>query len=126
MLLLLPKYPLGNYEDYLETVMNKAQSANGEVIILGDLKAKAQEWGSPQTDARGRILCDWIATLNMVVQNDGDTPTCVRPNGESYIDITLTTQGAARKITQWKVLEEETCSDHRHIMFTIKEGVSGE
>ncbi|XP_011875263.1 PREDICTED: uncharacterized protein LOC105566123, partial [Vollenhovia emeryi] len=51
-----------------------------------------------------------------VLVNEGRTPTCVRTQGESIVDITWATPSAMRLITRWRVEEGiETLSDHRYI-----------
>lgn len=52
--------------------------------------------------------------------NTGSAPTCVRNNGTSFVDVVnFATPGAAKKIHNWKVLEEEKFSDHQYISFEL-------
>lgn len=37
--------------------------------MMGDVNAKSLQWGSPTTDPRGEYLTDYIAMLDMIVQN---------------------------------------------------------
>lgn len=53
--------------------------------------------------------------------NEGSSPTCVRPQGTSVVDLTWATASIQPKIDNWKVLKDETYSDHKYIYFTIKE-----
>jgi len=46
------------------------------------------------------------------------TPACDK-NGGSIVDITLATPLAAREIREWRVLEEESLSDHRYIRYDM-------
>lgn len=90
------------------------------VLILGDFNAKSPAWGSPVTNARGEELEEWTALMGLVVVNRGSVQTCIRQNGGSIVDITLSCPSVARRITGWRVLEEvETLSDHRYIRFEI-------
>lgn len=43
----------------------------GEDLIVRDFNAKSPLWGSPAADARGKLLAEWCATLDLVVMNDG-------------------------------------------------------
>nr|CAI5834668.1 unnamed protein product [Callosobruchus analis] len=88
--------------------------------------AKSREWGSPIENRRGMYLAEYIfrqgchmAALDIVAHNSDGTPTFQRVNSESFIDITLSTQRVVKKITNWKVMENETLSDHKHIYFEI-------
>ncbi|EFN76924.1 hypothetical protein EAI_07940, partial [Harpegnathos saltator] len=84
--------------------------------------AHSTEWGcSPrQEDPRGRAMVDWAAGLGLLLINRGSTSTCVRPKGESVIDLTWASPSAARMFREWVVeAEGETLSDHRYIVWTL-------
>nr|CAI5832218.1 unnamed protein product [Callosobruchus analis] len=55
----------------------------------------------------------------MVVLNDGLRPTFRRRESNSYIDVTIASQGLAGNIRGWEVLETETLSDHMFIYFEV-------
>nr|CAI5853259.1 unnamed protein product [Callosobruchus analis] len=103
----------------METLWDDVATAGQDVIVLGDLNAKAVDWGSPVTDKRGRILCEWLSAYNMVVLNDGLRPTFRRRESNSYIDVTIASQELAGNIRGWEVLETETLSDHMFIYFEV-------
>lgn len=52
------------------------------------------------------------------IANIGSTPTCVRSNGSSIIDLTWTTPDLADKIRNWEE-NTETLSDHAFIKFEV-------
>lgn len=57
-----------------------------------------------------------MAGNDLTVLNVGSVSTCVRPQGESIVHITLVSRAAARRVRQWRVAAElETLSDHRYI-----------
>ncbi|XP_025271334.1 uncharacterized protein LOC112639970 [Camponotus floridanus] len=88
----------------------------GAVIVAGDLNAKSASWGCPRTDRRGGLLEEWMAVLGLSTFNVGATSTCVRPQGESIIDVTMVSLAAAHRVSSWRVAAElETLSDHRYI-----------
>nr|CAI5829037.1 unnamed protein product [Callosobruchus analis] len=103
----------------MKTLWDDVATAGQEVIALGDLNAKAVDWGSPVTDKRGRILCEWLSAYNKVVLNDGLRPTFRRRESNSYIDVTIASQELAGNIRGWEVLETETLSDHMFIYFEV-------
>lgn len=56
--------------------------------------------------------------INLILINDGDSPTCIRPQSTSIVDLTWATPIVARKITAWKVeLGILSLSDHNYITF---------
>lgn len=108
------------FESYIDTLMQDVRNEALDKVILGDLNAKSPLWGAARADARGEYIADWMGTNDLVVSNVGNTPTFVRGSSNSIIDITLSSPGAARRITNWVVLEEETFSLHKNINFNIK------
>ena len=94
-----------------------------DILILGDLNAKSTLWGSPRTNARGEIVAEWAAELDLQLLNEGRKSTCVRWQGESIVDLTWASPSVARKVKQWEVMEDtETSSDHRYILISLKPG----
>lgn len=114
-----PNITLDRFKTDVDNVMHEVRSRKRDAIILGDLNAKSPAWGSPNEDARGAYLSEWSAVLDIVVLNRGDTPTFVRGQSKSFIDITLATTRLAGRIRNWRVSEEESLSLHRFIYFDI-------
>ncbi|VEN55528.1 unnamed protein product [Callosobruchus maculatus] len=110
----------------VESVMNNCICKPGESIILGDLNAKSSRWGSPMDDRRGKYLADWMAAFNLVVHNNGNEPTFVKGDCRSFIDVTMSTAKIAEKIQNWRVLKDESLSDHRFIYFEVVGDTIGE
>jgi len=80
--------------------------------------AWATEWGSPQTNARGKALLESFAALDLVLLNSGTKPTFSRA-GTSFInDLTLVNAGLASG-SSWEVSDTYTGSDHAAIICTI-------
>lgn len=91
------------------------------IVIAGDFNAKSSVWGDRLTDARGQLLEDWMIVANLYIINRGNIPTCVRSQGTSVIDITLTNERAMSHVKSWKVAENIiTLSDHNMILFELK------
>ncbi|KAG5870209.1 hypothetical protein JTB14_017950 [Gonioctena quinquepunctata] len=116
---LSPNITRGDYRDKLENIIEKARRCQSEKIIAGDFNAKSAEWGSPTTDARETILMCWTSTLNLIVQNRGSKPTFVRRATRSFIDVTLASQKIAKSITNWRVLDNETLTEHEFMGYNI-------
>jgi len=50
--------------------------------------------------------------------NTGVTPTCVRDNGSSVVDLTWSSADVSAKFVDWRVLSDEiSLSDHKYIVF---------
>lgn len=95
-----------------------------KVLVAGDVNAKSVVWGSMETDSRGEsILDDSAATaLGLLLANDATQgPTFVGPMGESYVDVTLY---KSVQVIAWKVIREESLSDHAFTRFDIQESVT--
>jgi len=76
------------------------------VLVAGDFNAWAVAWGCRQTKLRGEILLNWAAELDLLILNRGST--CVRARGESVVDLTLATPLAARLVSSWGILYQDT------------------
>ncbi|EFN86286.1 hypothetical protein EAI_08892, partial [Harpegnathos saltator] len=74
-----------------------------------------------QSDPRGEIVFEWGAALDLHLMNRGDTSTCVRLRGESVINLTWASLGAARLLNSWVVeTEMETLSDHNYVVWSLR------
>lgn len=117
-----PNYDNDDYSDFLEELDLALDEVNDSTIVIcGDFNSKSSAWGARLTDTRGERLERWMSSKDYRLVNEGSTPTCVRPQGSSVVDLTWAAAVALRDIDEWTVLEEETYSDHKYIYFTIKE-----
>nr|CAH7736980.1 unnamed protein product [Callosobruchus chinensis] len=114
-----PNALLETYEKELTELRESILSVNKETILGGDFNAKSAEWGMPYEDRRGEVTSGWIAEIGLIVLNTGNKPTFERGASSSIIDLTLATEGIARKCNQWEVLDEESLSLHNYISWNI-------
>ena len=119
-----PNIPTIEYETYIDRLIHNIWTTNKDILLLGDFNSKACEWGSPFTDRRGEVLLEAIGRLNLVILNRGNTPTFERANGRSFIDISFATENLARRIKDWKILDNESGSPHRHICIQIADNTN--
>ncbi|KAL0821003.1 hypothetical protein ABMA28_005652 [Loxostege sticticalis] len=75
-------------------------------LIGGDFNAKSTAWGEDATDTRGELVLEWATASGLVVLNVGRVPTCVRPQGESIVDLTFASPSLASRVSGWQVLAE--------------------
>ncbi|OQR66813.1 Pol protein-like, partial [Tropilaelaps mercedesae] len=112
-----PNRPHAEFTAYLDLLGQDIdrKTCQKKIIVTGDFNASAHEWGAGQTDVRGRELNEWLAQRDMVVINEGSTPTFQRRASQvAFIDVTLATAEVAQRIQKWRVHENiESLSDHR-------------
>jgi len=72
------------------------------VFLAGDFNAHSALWGSRRGNRRGGIVKDWTAQLGLVLLNRGLVSTCVRPQGESIVDLTWATPRPSLGAEGWR------------------------
>lgn len=110
-----PNRDIENLEDILTEISRMRLPK--KAIIAGDFNGKSPQWGMNITDARGRVITEWIAQNDLVVLNEGTTPTFQRRDQSSILDLTLATPDVKKTIKKWEVSDEESLSDHKFIIF---------
>ena len=117
-----PNVDITKYENFINSLQSSVRKQSKGIIITGDFNAHSVVWGSSATNKRGEILLDWVAANALVILNDGKSPTFIRRETKSYLDLTICTEEIARNMVEWRVLSgKETLSDHEWIMVRIKE-----
>src|SRR5699024_6156832 len=77
-----------------------------------------RDWKDHYTNTQGRLVLDFISSHALENHNKG-TYTCFKHNGQSIIDLTLSNSLASSLITNWRVGEQNSDSDHELISFSI-------
>lgn len=68
-------------------------------------------------------MINCMEAVNLTLINEGNSPTCVRQQGSSIVDLTWATPQIAGRINNWKVEEEVvSLSDHNYLTFRIDLG----
>lgn len=89
-------------------------------MILGDFNAHNRKWGGTSTDTRGRLLRKWLDLLGLFVMNTGGVATCIRPQGNSVVDLCIGNACAQSRIFNIEVsVDLVTVSDHRMIIIDL-------
>jgi len=89
-------------------------------LVAGDFNAHSVKWGSRLTNAKGIAVENWAARLGLILLNRGSESTCVRPQGESVIDLTWAAPGVATKVTKWQLVTwVNPDSDHYYIQVDL-------
>jgi ribonuclease HI len=88
-------------------------------LLVGiDANAHHLNWGSTDCNARGNSLMDYIASENLELLNQGNEPTFITRVRKEVLDITLMNQYLTGYVQNWRVSDEPSLSDHRHIRFS--------
>lgn len=121
--------PRDTFERELHQLYNnidilKSTNTNRDILLGGDFNSKSVMWNSPTEDPRGRTLSEWFASLEMTILNRGNTPTFIRNDSRSFIDITVCTGNLSTNVTNWEVLLEENLSNHNTIVIDINSSTS--
>ena len=87
-------------------------------VVVGDLNARNQLWGSPMADRRGYMIESVVEDEDFFVINSGQ-PTHYWHVGEpSHIDVSLASKCLATRST-WSVVENRMGSDHTPVEITL-------
>lgn len=115
-----PNIKMEEYKKQVDEVMLRIQqTCHAKHILGGDINAKSPLWGGSFADAKGQHWGDWLAQLDMAVINEGSEPTFRRGNSSSIIDVTFATNNISSSIKNWRMLEEDSMSDHMYIYYEI-------
>ena len=118
---LSPNSPDSEVEKILYEIGKEVSRQGGKrTVIVGDFNARSKRWGDKVNEARGYMLQEWMESLGLEVCNQVGVPTCIRWNGTSIVDLTLTTPDMTEKIKRWRVVDQETLSDHEMISFDVE------
>lgn len=104
----------------LEVLVNHCETSKLHLLIGGDINSHHFAWGSSDCNVRGKVFAEYLATTSLRILNHGVEPTFVVGSKQSVIDVTLASAEIAKFVGDWKVMCEETLSDHRRIRFFIQ------
>ncbi|CAH2092237.1 unnamed protein product [Euphydryas editha] len=77
-----PSLTLDEFKNLVDRLTEDAKQYT-PIAIAGDFNAWAVDWGSKETNARGKILLESMSSLDVVLLNSGDKPTFVRGEANS-------------------------------------------
>ena len=112
---LLCAYVPPQQESQLLQLCNSIQQANVDnLVLMGDLNGKSQEWNNSTSDRHGDLIEDMLAINRLIIHNDGQ-PT--RRGGQSVIDLIITSAGIGTLVKDCSTLTHESVrSDHIAIL----------
>lgn len=101
----------------LITFVNFCKNNDKHFIIGCDANSHHTIWGSTDINKRGEDLLEYISANNIEICNEGNQPTFTTKTRQEVLDITICSPMLSTNIKNWHVSDEETLSDHRHIIF---------
>ncbi|XP_029670922.1 uncharacterized protein LOC115240094 [Formica exsecta] len=105
---------------FLDKLGEAVRQINSKLIVCGDFNFKSTMWEANRTDRRGSLVEDWSAENDLRLLNSGAEPTCIRPQGNSIIDLSWATPSIVEFVHEWQVLSEIfTLFDHAYISFNV-------
>jgi hypothetical protein len=107
----------------LEELVMYCESERIQMLVRCDSNAHHTAWGSTNCNGRGEALIEFLNSTNLEIFNRGKQPTFCTSVRQEVIDITLGLYGLLDSITDWEVSLEPSLSDHRHILFTLRDSV---
>ncbi|KAL7725082.1 hypothetical protein ACLKA6_016155 [Drosophila palustris] len=106
-------------EDITQSLISDCELNKIGLIVGCDANAHHTQWGSSNINARGELLLDYLLSTNLEIINRGNDPTFIIKDRKEVIDLTLVSHPLSNLITEWKVSDEHSFSDHRYIEFAL-------
>ncbi|XP_076302014.1 uncharacterized protein LOC143220195 [Lasioglossum baleicum] len=107
-------------EEYKERIAELENFLNSidvnRCIIAGDFNAKSPAWGSSTLDEHGGIIMELCNSCDVIPTLSEGTFTFERNGHKTLIDFMLCGKSVSENISNSRILEEYTASDHRYLM----------
>ena len=105
----------------IKLIDDNLQLANtsGEFITM-DSNSRPRTWHDELTNGRGKKLEEFITSKQLIITNEeSEMKTFQSSRGSSNIDIKISNNKLLKEVQERKISEEESCSDHKIIQFSI-------
>lgn len=107
------------FMEYLDKLEETIGRYGQRTIVTGDFNAHSPAWGGKAESKRGKALSELFAQTNLIILNQGNTPTFEVGPRSSFVDLTVASESLARRSISWQVLTDESASDHKYIFLEI-------
>ena len=102
----------------VEAIIHHAKEAG--VLLAIDSNSRSKTWHDSQTNARGRILEEFLISKQLhILKEESSLTNFLISRGSSNIDLTVASNQLLRGVENWEVCDQESCSDHSIIKFSI-------
>ena len=93
------------------------------LILSIDSNSRSKLWHDMYTNQWGKTLEEFIITSDLLLMNEATgIPTFETIRGRIWIDLTLCNNILAQNTKKWSCREEESCSDHKLMLFNTEAG----
>lgn len=122
-----PNLPFADYDLVMQELLEALRAVSPTpILVAGDFNARSTLWGCNTNSSSAEYLNDVMNMLDLRLINLDCTPTCVRPQGCSVIDLVWASPGLQARIRAWRVLcEVESLSDHRYLEYEVHPAGTG-
>jgi len=108
--------------DKIEEILEFTKG-NG-LIIAVDSNSRSVAWHDSQTNQRGKIMEEYIISINLNIMNEeSELTTFQNRRGSSNIDLTIVNNQLLTALKNWEISEEESYSDHNIIKFGLGQDI---
>jgi len=88
------------------------------ILITMESISSSRTWNNKLTNIRGKNLEEFLISKQLFVMNeDSEMTTFQITRGSSKKDLTVNNSKLLKVVQVWKIIEEESCSDHKIIQF---------
>lgn len=119
-----PNVDFNSFITFIDELTFITDQFRSGLIVCGDFNLRTLLRPSPNLSRKVEVFLEWAAEADMrwstPLVNSSDAPTCVRPQGQSAIDLAWVSPDLMRRISGWRVHpERETLSDHLYVTFAV-------
>jgi len=112
------KRPIDYDLQKMQAVMTHAKGMG--IVFAIDSNARSKSWHDVLTNKRGRAMEEFIISKRLHIANEESCYTTFQTcRKASNIDLTVTNNTAINYLQEWVVCDEESCSDHNIIKYTL-------
>jgi hypothetical protein len=104
----------------LEKILELAKKHG--ISIAVDSNSRLAVWHDIITNKRGKILEEYMVSKDLYIMNENRQRTTFHnTRGQSNIDLTIVNTSLLKDIGGWDISDEDSCSDHSIIQFSIRQ-----
>ncbi|XP_072766278.1 uncharacterized protein [Anoplolepis gracilipes] len=107
-------------QQIVKDLVTHAESKGLELLLGCDPNSHHTEWGRSGVNPREESLHEFIMGSGLIIFNRGIEPTFIDSRRQEVIDITICTDKVAGLISDWRVSNKPSGSDHRSIHLSLR------
>ena len=105
--------------DAKKDLIGDCEAEGLNLVIVCDGTSHHSVWGSSDCNIRAKTLLEFLEITKLGILDVDGKPTFKNSIREEVLDISLTSGRVASKIRSWRVSDEISMSDHRHITLEL-------